>query len=70
MFEIRTYAKSDLALLYCPQSTRETATKTLYRWIKGCPLLVQELEGMDYNPSRRTFRTPEVRAIVKHLGEP
>ena len=39
MFEIRTYAKSDLALLYCPQSTRETAMKTLYRWIKGCPLL-------------------------------
>ena len=70
MFQIRPYGKAELALLYQPCSTPETAMKTLYRWIKGCPLLVQELDALHYNPKRRTFLKPEVAAIVKHLGEP
>lgn len=70
MFQIRSYGKAELALLYHPYNTPETAMKTLYRWIKGCPLLVRELESLNYNPKRRTFLRPEVEAIVKHLGEP
>jgi hypothetical protein len=70
MFQIRPYGKAELALLYQPCSTPETAMKTLYRWIKGCPPLVQELDALHYNPKRRTFLKPEVAAIVKHLGEP
>ena len=70
MFQIRSYGKDELALLYHPYNTPETAMKTLYRWIKGCPLLVRELESLNYNPKRRTFLRPEVEAIVKHLGEP
>ena len=70
MFQIRSYGKVELALLYQPFSTPETALKTLYRWIKGCPPLLQELESMHYQPRRHTFLIPEVKAIVKHLGEP
>ena len=70
MFQIRSYGKAELALLYQPFSTPETALKTLYRWIKGCPPLLQELESMHYQPRRHTFLIPEVKAIVKHLGEP
>ena len=70
MFQIRSYGKAELALLYHPHSTPDTAMKTLYRWIKGCPLLLRELETLNYNPKRRTFLRPEVEAIVKHLGEP
>ena len=70
MFQTRPYGKAELALLYQPCSSPETAQKTLYRWIKGCPLLMQELEGMNYQPKRRTFLKPEVEAIVRHLGEP
>ncbi|MBR5612342.1 MAG: DUF4248 domain-containing protein [Bacteroidaceae bacterium] len=70
MFEMRSYGKAELALLYHPYSTPDTAVKTLNRWIKGCPLLVSELESMNYHPKRRTFLRPEVMAIVKHLGEP
>ena len=69
MFQIRSYGKAELALLYQPFSTPETALKTLYRWIKGCPPLLQELESMHYQPRRHTFLIPEVKAIVKHLGE-
>lgn len=70
MFQIRPYGKAELALLYQPCSSPETAQKTLYRWIKGCPLLMTELESLNYNPKRRTFLKPEVEVIVKHLGEP
>ena len=35
-FDMRAYDKSELALLYCPGRTVETALKTLVRWIKGC----------------------------------
>ena len=70
MFHLRTYGKAELALLYQPYSTPESAVKTLNRWINGCPLLLQELKSLNYKPRRHTFLIPEVEAIVKHLGEP
>ena len=70
MFQPRPYGKAELALLYQPCSSPETAVKTLNRWIRGCPMLVSELASLNYNPKRRTFLPREVEAIVKHLGEP
>ena len=70
MFTIRTYAKSDLALLYNPHVSRKSALKTLQRWINGCAPLVKELEELQYQPRRHSFLPPEVKAIVRHLGEP
>ena len=70
MFQPRPYGKAELALFYQPCSSPETAVKTLNRWIKGCPMLVNELQLLNYNPKRRTFLPREVEAIVRHLGEP
>ena len=70
MFQPRTYGKSELALLYLPQNTPDTAVKTLGRWISGCPALSAELQSMGYNRRRHTFLRAEVEAIVRHLGEP
>lgn len=70
MFTPRPYGKAELALLYHPYSTPETAMKTFYRWVKGCPPLMAELQSLNYNPKRRTFLKPEVEAIIRHLGEP
>ena len=70
MFVSRSYVKAELALLYLPCSTPDSAVKTLKRWIIGCPMLSEELKKMDYNPRRHTFLKPEVDAIIKHLGEP
>ena len=44
MFQFRPYLKAELALLYNPHCTQDNAIKTLYRWIKDCPLLVEELK--------------------------
>lgn len=70
MFEIRPYPKAELALLYQPHNSAASALRTLSRWIKGCPALMDELRAMHYQPRRHTFLTPEVAAIVRHLGEP
>jgi len=35
-FEMRAYDKVELALLYCPGRSAESALKTLMRWIKQC----------------------------------
>lgn len=40
-FEMRAYDKVELALLYCPGRSAESALKTLMRWIKQCQPLMQ-----------------------------
>ena len=68
--KLRTYGKSELALLYQPNCNPESAIRTLNRWISGCPLLMEELRALHYQPRRHTFLPREVEAILKHLGEP
>ena len=70
MFQPRTYLKAELALLYRPHSTQQSAIKTLYRWINDCPQLVEELKALHYHPHRHSFLKREVEAIGRHLGEP
>ncbi|MDC2624453.1 DUF4248 domain-containing protein [Bacteroides ovatus] len=69
-FELRAYDKAELALLYCPGRSEETAMKTLTRWINQCGQLVQALEIIGYNSRRHRFLRQEVEQIVKYLGEP
>lgn len=69
-FELRAYDKVELALLYCPGRTAETALKTLLRWIKQCEPLVKALGEVGYNHRRHRFLRQEVEQIVRHLGEP
>ena len=69
-FPIRVYTKVELALLYCPGRSAESALKTLMRWIKQCQPLMQALGGIGYNVRRHRFLRQEVEQIVRHLGEP
>ena len=69
-FELRAYDKVELALLYCPGRSDETAMKTLTRWINQCRQLVQALAAIGYNSRRHRFLRREVEQIVRSLGEP
>lgn len=69
-FEIRAYDKVELALLYCPGRTAESASRTLQRWIRQCEPLVRDLENIGYKVYRHRFLRKEVELIVRHLGEP
>lgn len=69
-FERRAYDKAELALLYCPGRSVETAVKTMMRWINQCEQLMQALNAIGYNPRRHRFLRQEVEQIVRYLGEP
>ena len=56
-FRIKTYGKSELAMLYFPDSCSvHTAVKAL--------------ERRGYRPSAKVFTPSQVALIISHLGEP
>ena len=69
-FDYRSYTKTELALMYSPDSTPATALQCLTRWMKQCRPLMAELASMGYNKFRHTLFRQEVEVIVRYLGEP
>ena len=70
-FPLRTYGKSELALLYFPTAqSAHTAVNHLMSWIRRYKGLLQTLEAMDYRKSAKCFTPKEVADIVRCLGEP
>ena len=68
--EIKRYTKKELALLYFPDSSPETANKHLMRWIKRNKHLMQKLEEINYKPNERWFTKQEVEIIFRYIGPP
>ena len=66
----RPYTKKELALLYFPDSTPETAVKHLMTMIRRNDMLWDELQEMGYYNRRKTFTPREVKAIFDWLGAP
>ena len=62
--------KSELALLYFPESMPAVATNRLMRWIHGCPPLMKELESTGYHRPQKLLTSRQVSLIVPHLGDP
>lgn len=69
-FRLKTYKKSELAMMYFPDVTKASASKNFRRWIRNCHPMMQELEAMGYDKNRQYLLKAEVEVIVKHLGEP
>ena len=67
-FNIRSYSKKELALLYFPDSTPRTAVKHLMNWINRCSTLVVELKSKHYASTDKSFTPHQVAAIVEFLG--
>lgn len=69
-FEIRSYTKKELALLYFPYSTPHTAVNHLMAWVHRNSQLWGHLLSIGYQPTSKSFTPREVRAIIEQLGEP
>lgn len=70
-FEIRSYGKSELAMLYFPNAqTAKGALNNLKFWINYNELLREELRALGFPPRAHHFRKKEVELIVKYLSEP
>lgn len=69
-FRLRIYRKSELAQLYFPGASRQTALQNLHRWIDRCPPIREGLAALGYDKHRQYFLRREVELIVRYLGEP
>lgn len=69
-FKVRTYKKSELALMYFPNSTKEAASRSFRRWLTRSSAMMNELDNVGYDKNRQYLLKTEVEIIVKYLGEP
>lgn len=71
MNSIKSYGKSELALLYFPDAaTALGALSNLNAWIKGNKQLSTELKSCGMPPKSKFFTPKEVSLIFHYLGEP
>ena len=68
--EVRSYTKSELALLYSPGVKYESAIRMFNRYLHRCRGLLDELMALGYRPDDRRFTRPQVQVIFDYLGEP
>ena len=70
-FQIRSYRKSELALLFFPDSeTKGGALNNLNSWIRGNHELYEALKACGMPPKSKSFTPREVALIIEYLGEP
>lgn len=70
-FEIRSYGKSELAMLYFPHAqTAKGALNNLNFWINYNGELRQKLREQNNPPRAHHFTRREVELIVEYLCEP
>ena len=70
-FEIRSYGKSELALLYFPKAqTASSALSNLNFWIRRCTDLSAALQACGMSRKAKSYTPKEVALIVYYLGEP
>ncbi len=67
---IRCISKKELALLYFPHSSPDTARRRLMRWIRKCQPLVEALRREHYDSHSHMFTKRQVQIIIYYLDEP
>lgn len=70
-FEMRSYGKSELAMLYFPDAqTKKGALNNLNYWIDYNGELREKLRELNSPPLAKRFTRREVELIVEYLCEP
>ena len=62
--------KGELAHRYLPNISMRSATNCLMQWIKGHPVLMQELQKTGLKTRQKMLTPMQVSIIIKYLGEP
>lgn len=69
-FKVRSYGKSELAILYLPNISPQSAADALRIWIIKHPGLSEALAATGAKPKDKKYTPAQVRMIVEALGEP
>jgi len=64
------YTHKELAILYFPNITPQSASSQLTRWIRRDPDLMDELNQAGYIKQQRMFTPLQLEILLDHLGEP
>jgi len=68
---IRTYSKSELALMYFPNSNNSHSAVNLFMSrLSRYPDIIKELERMGYRKTDKLFTPRMVAYLFEELGEP
>jgi len=70
IFEIRTYSLCELAQLYFPCRTKESASKMFRAWIYSNEKLMNQLKKLNWKKSSRNLTPKQVSALVDHFDPP
>lgn len=69
-FKIRTYGFGELAQLYFPNITKNSASWLLTKWINQSNELQTKLTETGKKPKQRILSPIQVKLIVETFGEP
>lgn len=70
MTTIKRYSKTQLAQLYFPDSSPETARRHLMDWINGNSELVAALKRAGYKDGDRILKKRHVKLIFEYIDDP
>jgi hypothetical protein len=69
-FRIRSYGFGELAQLYFPNISKNSASWQLTIWINQSKLLKKELENSGKKKGQKILSPKHVELIIKEFGEP
>ncbi len=69
-FKVRAFGYGELAQLYFPQITKQSATIQFRRWILINNPLQIELTSHGFRKFQKMLTPKQVEIIIKYIGEP
>lgn len=69
-FLMKSYGLQELGIMYFPNSTPQSASMQLVKWIKRSDKLLNRLKEAGYIPGQKLLTPKQVYILVDHLGEP
>ena len=69
-FVVRTYGFNELAQLYFPNVTKESATKMFKNWINASPSLIENLKSLGWKKNAKKLTPKQVKELVGHFDPP
>jgi hypothetical protein len=69
-FKIKSYGYGELAQMYFPTITKQSATVQFRRWIRINNNLLDELSLAGFKRYQKMLTPKQVEIIVRYIGEP
>jgi hypothetical protein len=69
-FKIKSYGYGELAQMYFPTITKQSATVQFRRWIRINNKLLDELSLAGFKRYQKMLTPKQVEIIVRYIGEP